>query len=113
MTAWPAPSLLNVWMSAGPMISPPRGTWAMSPTRLPIVPLDDEQAGLRAEELGGAFLERADGRVLAEDVVADLGLGHRATHGRGGQGDGVGPEVDHAVPAGPGRRRRVAHHELA
>ena len=39
MTAWPAPSLLNVWMSAGPMISPPRGTWAMSPTRLPIVPL--------------------------------------------------------------------------
>ena len=39
ITAWPAPSLLNVWMAAGPMISPPRGTWAMSPTRLPIVPL--------------------------------------------------------------------------
>ena len=42
----------------------------------------DEQSRLGAQQLGGALLERADGRVLAEDVVAELGLGHRATHGR-------------------------------
>ena len=73
----------------------------------------DEQAGLAPEELGGSLLERADGRVLAEDVVADLGLGHRPAHGRRGQRDGVGPEVDHAVPAGPGGRCRVAHRAVA
>ena len=35
-----------------------------------------------------------DGRVLAVDVVADLGLGHRPAHRGGGPGDGVGPQVD-------------------
>ena len=42
----------------------------------------DEQAGLLAEQLGGALLEGDDGRVVAEDVVADLGVGHRAAHRR-------------------------------
>ena len=73
----------------------------------------DEQAGLGAEQLRGALLERADGRVLAEHVVAELGLGHRAPHPGRGQGDGVGAEVDHAVPAAPGRQCCVAHRELA
>ena len=45
-------------------------------------PGGDEQAGLLAEQLGGALLEGDDGRVVAEDVVADLGLGHRAAHRR-------------------------------
>ncbi len=73
----------------------------------------DQQRGLGAEEFGGSLLELADGRVLAEDVVADLGRGHRAAHGRGGECDGVRPEVDHAVPAGPRRGCRVAHRVLA
>ena len=44
----------------------------------------DEQPGLLAEQLRGALLEGDDGRVVAEDVVADLGLGHRPAHRRRG-----------------------------
>ena len=92
------------------MISWPRPRCASWATRLPIVPLRDEQAGLLAEQLGGALLERDDGRVVAEDVVADLGLGHRAAHGGRRAGDGVAAQVDRAVgmsvmEASIGRRR--------
>src|SRR5439155_2449304 len=37
----------------------------------------DEQAGFLAEELGRSLLEGVDRRVLAPDVIADLGSGHR------------------------------------
>ena len=57
-------------------------------------PRGDEQAGFLAEQLGGAFLEGVDRRVVAEDVVADLGLGHRPAHRRRGVGDGVAAQVD-------------------
>ena len=63
----------------------------------------DEQAGLLAEQLRGALLEGDDGRVVAEDVVADLGLGHRPAHGVGGPRDGVAAEVDGSFR----HRRRV------
>ena len=53
-----------------------------------------EQAGLLAEQLGGAGLEGLDGRVVLEDVVADLGLGHRAAHRGRRVGDGVAAQVD-------------------
>ena len=76
------------------MISPPRGTWAIWLTRLPIVPLATKSAGLLAGQLGGTLLERDDRRVVAEDVVADLGLGHRATHLGRRVRDGVGAQVD-------------------
>ena len=76
------------------IVSWPRARWAIWATRLPIVPLRDEQAGLLAEQLGGALLEGVDRRVVAEDVVADLGVGHRAAHRGGRMGDGVGAEVD-------------------
>ena len=39
-----------------------------------------EQRGLVAEQPGDPLLERADGRVLAVDVVADLGARHRGAH---------------------------------
>ena len=68
----------------------------MSETRLPCVPGRDEEPGLLAEELGGARLEGVDRGVVAEHVVAELGGGHRATHGGRGVGDGVGSEVDEA-----------------
>ena len=58
----------------------------------------DEQPGFAAEQLCGTLLERPDGRVFAEDVVADLRLGHRAAHGRRGEGDRIRAEVEHAVP---------------
>ena len=52
------------------------------------------EAGLFAEQLGGAVLESHDGRVVAEHVVADLGLGHGATHlGRRAR-DGVAAQID-------------------
>ena len=93
-TAWLAASC---WMECEPapaMISPPRGTWAIRLTRLPIVPLATKSAGLLARQLGGALLERDDGRVVAEDVVAELRLGHRAAHLGRGLGDRVGAQVD-------------------
>ena len=61
-----------------------------------------EQAGLLAEQLGGALLERDDGRVVPEHVVADLGIGHGAAHLGGGVRDGVGAQVDEV---GHGHRR--------
>ena len=64
-------------------------------------PRRDEQAGFLAEQLRRALLEGVDGRVVAEDVVADLGLGHRPPHRRGGLGDGVAAQVD------PGHGGRV------
>ena len=57
----------------------------------------DEQAGLLAEQLRGALLERDHGRVVAEDVVADLGLGHGPAHLGRGLGDGVGAQVDEGI----------------
>jgi hypothetical protein len=54
-----------------------------------------EQAGLLAQQLGGTCLERLDRRVVLEDVVADLGVGHRAAHRGRRVGDGVAAQVDH------------------
>ncbi len=39
-----------------------------------------EERGLLAEQLRRALLQAVDGRVVLEDVVADLGLGHGAAH---------------------------------
>ena len=54
----------------------------------------DEEAGLLAEQLGRPFLQGVDRRVLAPDVVTELGVGHRPAHRRGRQRDGVGAEID-------------------
>ena len=66
----------------------------------------DEQAGLLAEELGRTFLEGVDRRVVAEDVVAELGVGHGAAHGGRRKRDGVAAEVDqgHGASIGWGDR---------
>ena len=53
------------------------------------------QPGLVAEQPRDPLLERVDGGVLAVDVVADLGGGHRLAHRGAGTGQGVGAEVDH------------------
>ncbi len=66
----------------------------------------DEEARLLPEQRGGALLERVDGRVVAEDVVADLRLRHRAPHGGSGVGDGVRAQVD--PWHGPARISRLA-----
>ena len=53
-----------------------------------------EEGRLLAEHLGRLLLEAVDRRVLAVDVVADLGRGHRGAHLGGGTGHGVGAQVD-------------------
>ncbi|OEI67412.1 hypothetical protein Cus16_3012 [Curtobacterium sp. ER1/6] len=56
-----------------------------------------EEPGLVPEQVRDLSLEGVRLRVLAEDVVADLGLGHRPAHRRGRAGDGVGAQVDRGV----------------
>ena len=58
----------------------------------------DEQGGLFAGDLGGALLQPVDGGVFAVDVVADLGASIMARRiSRGGLGDGVAAQIDHAA----------------
>ena len=64
---------------------------------LPIVPDGTKSAASKPRQLGRALLQAVDGRVLAVDVVADLGLGHGPAHLGRGPGDGVGAEVDRRV----------------
>ena len=56
-----------------------------------------EQRRLVPEQPRDPLLERADGRVLAVHVVADLGVGHGAPHRLGRAGDGVAAQVDQAA----------------
>ena len=69
------------------------------------------EADSGGNERFGPFFEGVDGRILSEDVVADLGVGHGAAHLRGRAGDGVGTQIDHGHredsangAAGPGRQ---------
>ena len=55
----------------------------------------DEDGSLLAEALGDDRLEAVDGRVVAEHVVADFGVGHRGAHRGSRLGDGVGAKIDH------------------
>jgi hypothetical protein len=57
----------------------------------------DEEAGVLAEKVGGAFLERNDRGVIAEHVVAHLGVCHRSTHRIRRACDGVAAQVDRSV----------------
>jgi hypothetical protein len=50
-----------------------------------------EQRRLVPEQRRHLRFQRGDRRVVAEDVVADLSLGHRRTHRSGRPGDRVGP----------------------
>ena len=84
MTACPAASSMTMWCSRPAIVSSPRPQVGQLGDEVAHRPRGDEQAGLLAEQLGGAFLERVDRRVVAEDVVADLGLRHRPAHGRRG-----------------------------
>ena len=57
-------------------------------------PRRDEQPASLPSSSAARSSERVDGRVLAPDVVADLGRGHRPAHLGGRAGHGVGTEVD-------------------
>ena len=74
----------------------PGATSEPTASTLAIEPVGREQRGLVAEQPGDPLLEREDGRVLAVDVVADLGPRHRGAHRVGRPGEGVGAEVDHS-----------------
>ena len=95
MTAWPAASSMTVWGS-GRRSSPGRARGAPAGRRGCPSSRRDEQAGLLAEQLGGALLELDDRRVVAEDVVADLGSA-----------------IARRIPASAARRCRIAGRSVA
>ena len=64
----------------------------------------DVERRLLAHHGGGQLLQPVDRRVLAVDVVADLGVGHGPAHRRRGRRDRVGAQVDPPV----GRRHGAA-----
>ena len=57
----------------------------------------DEERRLHAGRRRPLLFQTVDGRVLAEDVVADLGLGHGPAHLGVGAGHGVGAQVDQSM----------------
>ena len=56
-----------------------------------------EERRLLAEQLGRLVLQAVDGRVVLEDVVPDLGLGHGAAHLGAGLRHRVAAHVDHTL----------------
>ena len=61
------------------------------------------ERGLLAGQPGGLLLQPDDRRIVAEQVIAHLGVGHGAPHRRGGPGHRVRakvyiPAVSHASP---------------
>ena len=80
MTAWPAASSMTMWCSrAGDGLLAAREVGQLG-DEIAHRAAGDEQPGLLAEQLRGALLEGVDRRIVAEDVVADLGRGHRPAH---------------------------------
>ena len=73
-----------------------------------IVVLGELRAG--RIELGDGVLELAYGRVVAEDVVADLGVRDREPHRCGRTRDGVAAEIDNGGRAATAGRRGVVGH---
>ena len=55
----------------------------------------DEQRRFFPEQAGRHLLQPVDGRVLTEDVVADIRVHHRLTHGGRGLGHRVTAQVNH------------------
>lgn len=72
----------------------------------------DEQGGLLAEHGRDAFLEGADGRVVAECVIAERGVVHGLTHGGRGAGDRVRTQIDDAHELRVGQEKRPAEADL-
>jgi len=68
----------------------------------------DIESRLLAEHRRDPVLQRVDARVVAEDVVADFGSGHRRAHRRGRPRHRVAPEIDHAARGHCGGAHRVA-----
>ncbi len=62
-----------------------------------------EERGFLAGQRRHLLLEGTNGRVLAEDVVANLRLGHGAAHAERGAGDRVAAKIDQR---GDGRGHR-------
>ncbi len=63
-----------------------------------------EQRRLVPEELRDVPLERVDGRVVPEHVVADRRGGHGLAHPVGGAGHGVRSQINHGASPPPGTR---------
>ena len=71
-----------------------------------------EQRRLLAEHRGDALLQRVDGGVVAEHVVAQRRGHHRVAHRRRRPGDGVAAQVDRSVAITHLHRQEVAQHRM-
>ena len=69
----------------------------------------EPECGLEAEALCRNSLQAVDGRVVAIDVIADLGSRHGCTHGGGRARHGIAAQIDHRDSPGA----RVAGSSLA
>ena len=85
--------LVHEDLVAGPCVGADRDLVSHRPRR-------DVDGRLLAEHPGDLGLELDHGRVVAPDVVADLGLGHGLAHRRRRPGDGVGAKVDDRASRG-------------
>ena len=94
------------------MYSSPRWQWLIIADQVALRAAGDEQRRLLAEHRGDPLLQRVDGRVVAEDVVADLGArpSPRASPAVGPR-HRVAAQVDDAVHAR--RLQEVLQHRVA
>src|SRR5262249_36591426 len=60
----------------------------------------DEESGLFAEHFSDSLFESADGRVLAENIVADFGGGHGGAHAGRRTSYGIAAKVDRRLHHG-------------
>ena len=70
-----------------------------------------KQRRLEAEHFRGALLQPVHRRVVAEHVIAELGLVHRLAHARRGTRDGIGTQIGDVAHAASLNRiiRRMPH----
>ena len=91
---------IDVRAVAGIRTSSPRRQWVEDGDGVAHRAAGDEEAGLFAQHLRRQLFQPVDGRVLAIDIVADLGAIHRLAHGGRRLGDGVAAQVDAACGRG-------------
>ena len=65
-------------------------------TWFPIVPVGTKIAASRPNICGGLLLQQIDRRILAVNVVPNLGRSHRRPHRSGGPRDRIAAQIDYA-----------------
>ena len=93
--AWAPSSARAMWARASQSTSWPGPTRVRTASTLAIEPVGVNSAASWPNSSASRSSSTADGRVLAVDVVAHLGVGHRPPHRGGRAGQGVAAQIDH------------------